>query len=176
MTTVTILDKLKAFLLENVCNSIKLKKPSDKDVDKFELVNPVVHIGWIPPNGFLPQELEQSIPCLIVGIEEAEDDGQDSNLNIKISAVVYNPGFHKETNAEVECAADFSGYVDLLNLLDRTKAEIAKNQIINGIPIQYPIKWGMYQETQPYPYWYGWITFGVKNSSYEPALMIEKYL
>lgn len=177
MTTVKILDKLKDFLSVNVCADMKLKKPSDKDIDNFELVAPAVHIGWIPPKGFLPAELETDIPCLVVGFDEDEDDGQEDDVKIRISAAVYSPGKHiPNATGAVECTPDFEGYIDLLNLLDRTKAEIAKAQIINGIPIKYPIKRGMYQETQPYPYWYGWISFSVKNQSYEPALIVEKYL
>ena len=171
MTTVVILEKLQSFLKENVCSHIKLQKPSDDDVDKYELVNPTVHTGWIPPKGILPAELESAIPCLIVGMDDGNDDGLEGSIGIRISAVVYSPGLHKENGGAIEFIPDFQGYNDLLNLLDRTIAEIAKNQIINGVKVEYPIKWGMYQDNQPYPYWYGWVSFTVKKQSYPKALI-----
>ena len=155
-----------------MCKHLKLQKPSDNDIDNYELVNPAVHIGWIPPKGFLPPELETAIPCLVVGMDEGNDDGQEASLPIRISAAVYSPGLHTiQEGGSVECAPDFQGYIDLLNLIDRTVAEIAKNQILNGVSIEYPIRWGMYQEQQPYPYWYGWVAFSVKRQSYPKALI-----
>lgn len=44
MTTIYILESIQNFSQNNVCNEIKLKKPSDKNVNKFELVNPNVFI------------------------------------------------------------------------------------------------------------------------------------
>lgn len=177
MATVTILENIKTFLKDNVCANIKLQKANDNDVDNYELVNPAVHIGWIPPKGFIPTELEQTIPCLVVGMDESIDDGIEGSIPIRISAAVYSPGLHAPNDKGViECTPDFNGYIDLLNFIDLTVAEIAKNQIINSEPIIYPIKSGMYTEQQPYPYWYGWITFSVKKQSYQPALIAEKYL
>lgn len=172
MTTVTILEKVKTFLEHNVCQFVKLQKPNDDNVDNYELVYPSAHIGWIPPKGFLPPELEVVVPCLVVGMDEADDNGLEGDISLRISAVVYSPGLHKPMEGgEIECTPDFQGYNDLLNLIDRTVAEIAKHQILNGVPIEYPIKWGMHQETQPYPYWYGWISFSVKKQSYPKALV-----
>lgn len=172
MTTVTILERIMTFLEQNVCKNIKLQKPSDNNIDDYTLVNPAVHIGWIPPKGFLPQELEYAIPCLVVGLDEGTDDGQDCSIPIRISAVVYSPGLHvAKEDGSMDFTPDFQGYIDLLNLMDRTIAEIAKHQILNGVAIEYPIKWGMYQEEQPYPYWYGWITFSAKKQSYPRALV-----
>jgi len=170
MTTVEVLERIKEFLQTNVCNRIKLQKPNDKNVDSYELVNPIAHIGWIPQKGFLPNKLDYTIPCLVVGMDEANDDGQDCSIPIRISAVVYSPGLHvKKDDGSIVYTPDFQGYIDLLNLIDRTRAEIAKNHILNGVSIEYPIRWGMYQEEQPYPYWYGWIVFSVRIQAYPKA-------
>lgn len=161
MSTVSVLETLKTFLENHV--DIKLQKDDGDNVGNYELVKPAVHVGWIPPKGYLPPDMKAVIPCLIVGIDEATDDAESEELNIRISAVVYSPGQH---NPDGTYTPDFRGYNDLLNLIDRTKAALLRNQIINNsVVIQYPVKWGMYQD-QPYPYWYGWLTFTVRKMAY----------
>ncbi|MDF2891243.1 MAG: hypothetical protein K0R80_1610 [Clostridia bacterium] len=179
MSTVTILGKIKEFLEEEVAPKIKLQKASDNNVDSYELVNPQVFIGWLPPNGCIPEGLTHTIPCLLVGLEDSSDDGNEGEINIRISAAVYSPGMHKIAGvaeaSTTEFKADFQGYVDLLNLLDRTTAKLIKAQVIkNSVPLVYPVKSGMYQE-QPYPFWYGWITFSVKRPAY-PKVDVAKFL
>ncbi|AYO30252.1 hypothetical protein D2962_06145 [Biomaibacter acetigenes] len=176
MSTVSVLEALKSFLQEKISPIIKLQKPSDNNIHDYKLVNPAIHIGWIPPKGYLPEGMEAAIPCLIVGLDDATDDGQGLELNIRISAAVYSPGLHKPVATGLDYTPDFKGYNDLLNLIDRTVAELMKNQIIDGkVAIQMPVKWGMYQE-QPYPYWYGWITFPVKKQTYPTAEIARQFL
>lgn len=173
MSTITVLETLKEFLQNTVTPTIKLQKPNDNNVRDFELVNPHVHIGWLPPKGYLPEGMESAIPCLIVGMDDGTDDGQGSGVSIRISFAVFSPGLHEPVNNAVKYTPDFQGYIDLLNLIDRTKAELIKNQIINNsFSIQEPVKWGMYQD-QPYPYWYGWITFSIQGQSYARSEILK---
>jgi hypothetical protein len=177
MSTVTILDKIKEFLEESVAPNIKLQKADDNNIDLYELANPQVFIGWLPPKGCIPEGLTHTIPCLLVGLDECSDDGKEGELNLRISAAVYSPGMHKKVGAEegsvTEFKADYQGYIDLLNLLDRTTAELIKAQVIkNSVSLIYPVKSGMYLE-QPYPFWYGWITFSVKKPAYPIAGIAE---
>jgi hypothetical protein len=97
-------------------------------------------------------------------VDDAEDDGQEDDLTIRISFVVWNPGFQDDNK---KLTNDFEGYRDLVNLIELTKHELKVKRIIqNKITVRYPIKRGMYQE-QPYPYWYGWITFKIQQPSCE---------
>jgi len=177
MSTVSVLEALQGFLLEKVSPEIQLQKAEDNNIQSYELVNPAVHVGWLPPNGYLPEGMESAIPCLIVGMDEGSDDGNDQEINIRIPAVVFSPGLHEPVEGGgLKYTPDFKGYNDLLNLIDRTVAELSKNRVIQGaVAIQNPIKWGMYQE-QPYPYWYGWITFSVRNQGYPPSEIVSKIL
>ncbi len=159
MTDNFILEGIQKFLQQKVCPKIELLKPNDKDIEEYRRVNPVVHIGWIPPK--LPEELMtrepiQDVPCIIVGIDEGEDDGQEAGLGIRISFVVYSPG---QYNVFGELASSFDGYRDLINLIMLTRLEVSKAYMIEGITaMEKPYKWGMYQD-QAYPYWQGWFTF-----------------
>jgi len=167
MSTIKILEAYEHFFKEKVTPTIKLQKPSDDNVEDYELVNPQVHVGWVPPKGYLPAGMESAMPCLIVGMDDASDDGQSAEVNIRISVAVYSPGIHAPNSDEsLNYTPDFKGYNDLLNLIDRTVDELLRNRIIYGVSTaELPIKWGMYQD-QPYPYWYGYITFTAsKNSS-----------
>lgn len=176
MSTVSVLEALQGFLQTKVSPGIKLQKAENNKVMEYELVNPAVHVGWVPPAGYLPEGMESAIPCLVVGMDEGSDDGQDGQLNIRIAAAVYSPGLHEPSGGGLKYTPDMKGYNDLLNLIDRTMAELTKNLIIKDAgEIQRPVKWGMYQE-QPYPYWYGWITFSVRNQSYPPSEIAQKYL
>jgi len=171
MSTITVLETLQGFLLEKVTQTIKLQKPNDNNVTEYELVNPQVHIGWIPPKGYLPEGMESAIPCLIVGMDDASKDSTDKEFNIRISAAVFSPGRHMPKEPEgLIYTPDFKGYEDLLNLIDRAVMKLSENPIIDSkVTIQDPIKWGMYQHEQPYPYWYGWITLKVTRPSHSSA-------
>ena len=176
MPTVTTLETIKAFLEERVSSRIELQQPNDDNVQEYSLANPNVFKGWIPPNGYLPAGMESAIPCLVVGMDEAGDDGEQETTKIRISAVVYSPGLHEPDGEAVTYTPDFQGYNDLLNLIDLTTAQLRKNRIINGqLTVELPVKWGMYQE-QPYPYWYGWITFDVRTAPYPVSELAKNYL
>lgn len=177
MSTIAILEALQAFLQDKVTPTIKLQKPNDNNVKDYTLVNPAVHIGWIPPKGYLPEGMESAIPCLIVGMDDGSQDAQSNDLNIRISAAVYSPGLHApDAVGAITYTPDFQGYQDLLNLMDRTLAKLTENRVVNGVSIQDPIKWGMYQSEQPYPYWYGWITFTVSKPAIPPAEIARNLL
>jgi hypothetical protein len=176
MSTMTVLETLKAFLEAKVTPTIKLQKAENDNVQSYELVNPAVHIGWLPPNGYLPEGMESAIPCLIVGMDEATKDDSDVDYNIRISAAVYSPGLHVPVEKELNYSPDFQGYWDLLNLIDRTVIKLGENPIINSkVTIKDPVKWGMYQE-QPYPYWYGWITLPLAKLAVQPAEICRNLL
>jgi len=166
MSSVIILEAFQAFLAEKVASGIKFQQARVNEVQKYELVNPQVHIGWIPPQGFLPPEMEYTIPCLVVGYDEDSDDGQEGSMNIRLSVAVYNPGKHEPDVNGIKYTPNMEGYRDLLNFIDRTKAELLRNRIINKtVTVQLPIKTGMYAQEQPYPFWYGWLTFSVRVKS-----------
>lgn len=172
MHTVATLEILKHFLEEQVSPNIKLQKASDENVLDYTLVQPNVFIGWVPPEGYLPNELESSIPCLVVGLDTGADSQEESVFNIKISFAVYSPGEHRPDGGYTP---NFNGYIDLLNLIDLTKAKLSQSHVLNQkLIISDEIKWGMYQE-QPYPYWYGYMTFSVQGGAY-PRVEVEKLL
>lgn len=181
MTTMKIIENVQKFLEDNVCNTIRLKCPYDNDTERFELINPVVYPVYMPLKRQLPPGIKSAIPCLVVGFDEAEDDGQETGVKIRILAGVYDPGTHVSDGDEVMCVPDTNGWCDLINLLDRTRAEICKSRLLNNTGIQYPVKWGVYQQDEQMfpdlnPYYFGWMSFSVSAPSYPASEIAKKYL
>jgi hypothetical protein len=176
MTTAKVLDSLKEFIETNVSKKIKLQRAEDSNILNYELVHPNVFVGWIPPGGCLPQGTDHQMPCIIVGMDNGSDDDQKLSCDIRLSFAVFSPGEHIPDDAgEINYIQSYKGYMDLLNLMDLTKAELIKHTIINNtLKVEGKITWGMYDE-QSYPYWYGHMRFAVKGAAYSRT-NIEKLL
>lgn len=159
MTDNIIIEALQKFLQERVAGKIKLQAPA-KDIDTYGLVHPAVHVGWIPPKlpeNISPESQVTDIPCIIVGMDEGEDDGDSASLNIRLSFVTFSEGLMKDG----KLYPNYEGYKDLINLIALTRRELSAAVTIGSVTsVQRPFKWGMYKD-QPAPYWYGWMTFSV---------------
>lgn len=181
MTIVKTLESIQKFLQNNVCSNIKLKKPSDKSMNTFELITPNVFIMNLPPKNHLPEGIKSAIPCLICYLDDGLEEALQAELNIRINVITYNPGLHiLNDNIEPVCSPNGEGWRDLLNLIDKILEELQKNQIINGVTIQYPIKWGTYQNERQNAeldaYSYGWITFPIGKKTYPRSEITRKLL
>jgi len=177
MSTVKVLNEIKEFLESNVKPNIKLRLPNDNDITSYSLINPNVFVGWVPPKGYLPENVNFSVPCIVVGLDDGEDDNIDSSYKIRLTFVVYSQLFspNQASNNAENVYANYDGYIELLNFIDLTKAKLRNETIINKyIKIDSSILWSMYLE-QPLPYWYGYMTLTVRNSAY-PASNMESML
>lgn len=163
--TKTMLDKVQMFLENNVAPTIQLQAPSDDDVIDYTLVNPAVHIGWLPPKGLLPEGMDAVIPCLVVQFDKGRIPENQVNYDIRITAVVYSPGLHEIVDGVMVYTPDFKGYTDLLNLIDRTVLTINQAQTIEGMAYEKDsLEWAIYEESA-YPYWYGYIKMTIKTKA-----------
>lgn len=178
MSDITALEAIQAFLKERVASKMRLLKAKGEDINEYELVNPEVSIGWIPPKGYLPQALKGSVPCIIVGHDDGMDNGRQAEINIRIFFAVYNPGNYETLeDGSVIVTPNFEGYKDLLNLISKTKHELSKDRIINNtVTVQYPIRWKMYTNT-PQHYWYGALSFKIrmKSTPYIPDILHQYF-
>ncbi|RPF41911.1 hypothetical protein EDD70_2971 [Hydrogenoanaerobacterium saccharovorans] len=173
--TVTALNELKAYFERNVLDGVLLQKPNDNNILDYTLVQPAVHMGWIPPNGVLSPENVVTIPCLVVGLDEKESSSDDTTLNLRITVAIYDAGLHKQSGEAMEYASNFEGYITLLNLMDKLEAQVLKDRVFAGkYELASPIKSKLYDE-QPYPYWYGQLKFTVTREAY-PVTRYEDYL
>lgn len=160
MTDDKILEGIKNFLAENVANKFKLERPPENGAfDKnYELVNPAVYIGWIPPKNYL-NKYGYDVPAFLVMEDGGEDEGNEASIDIRIGIATYDPGLTTKEETILNTIPNTNGYKDLLNIIQRIRIELSKVVTIENITsIQKPIRWGMYEEQQ-YPYWHGWISF-----------------
>jgi len=164
VTTVEVLDKIRDWLNVNVCSQIKLKKPSDDDVERFELVNPVAFSAYYPVRKV--RDPRAGAPSIVVMFDEASDNGQSYTLPIRLVFCIYSPGFH----SPAAFIPDSEGWRDLLNFIDLAKAAILRSQNLDGISVGLPLTQGLAvpEEQTPglEPYYFGYITFTAITPSY----------
>ncbi|HYE80874.1 MAG TPA: hypothetical protein VEG39_01770 [Clostridia bacterium] len=164
MTENEVLNALVEYI-KSVTADLRFVKGGDKQVT--ELVPPAVYEGWVPPKNYLT-EYGYDVPCVVVGMDEGEDDGQSAKLGIRLTFGIYSPG---AMNTEGQIIPDAKGYIELLHLMTRVRVSLLNQVFINGkCEIEKPVKWGMFDE-QLWPYWHGWMTF---NTPLMVQRVIEK--
>ena len=94
-----MLNSLANFLVNEIASEFLLKKApeNNKITDKYELVNPAVYIGWIPPKGF-ENNYGFSIPSLVVMTDSGIDDNESAEIKARIKIMTYESGIVKENN------------------------------------------------------------------------------
>lgn len=153
MSDINILNKLKDILDINL-KDIKLEKSSDEG--EFELVNPSVYIGWIPPKNYL-DEYGYDIPGIVIMEKKGKEDVEEASLQIRLGIQTYDDG---TTIKDGKVNPNMKGYSDILNLITKIRMILNKNPAEIGLSINKPIEWGFYDE-QNYPFWTGYMEFGV---------------
>lgn len=169
MQTVSSLEQIKEWLEDLItAEKITFKSPQkDNKADTYKLVPPAVHVGFVPPNSIVEQNSKIRIPCLVVGTSETDGDQDSTTMNLQIMAAVYDPGSQMMApdRQQLQLIPNFDGYITLLNFLDRVKEWIQRNDgIADRFQLESPVKLKTYDE-QPWPYWYGFLTFTVSGEA-----------
>lgn len=163
MQTVSSLTKIKSWLEKLIAaEHLTLKSPTDGEhASSYRLAVPAVHVGYVPPNGVLDPKAKPRIPCLVVGAEQSDDDRDGTVIAVRITAAVYDPGEQTfgQSSQQLQLVPNFDGYITLLNFLDRVKEWMLRSDAIAGrFQLESPVALKTYEE-QPWPYWYGTLTF-----------------
>ena len=172
MTALDALRSIKSFIEREVASGIELQKEHS---DPPEYVNPYVSIITLPHKNFMPVNFQ--VPHILIGLENGTDDTEEHALRIRISCATYggSVAFQEQNNIP-----DEKGYLDLLTLLERIKAKLINEAIIEGdCVVERPVTYGIYDEQLTYPYWYGYLQFTVQIPIVEAKLsedIREKYL
>lgn len=158
----TIIDTLKAiqkFLEDEVASDMEFQKEGNPE----EYVNPYVGVMSLPHKNFMPVDFQ--VPYIIVGLANGIDDTDEAKLTIRITCATYGGEI-------VEGIPDTTGYIDLLNLIDRIKLKLIETAVINGAgTVHKPINYGVYNEQLTYPYWYGYLEFDIQIPETEFPMM-----
>ena len=134
--TVSALREIKEWA-EDALRDVQLQRPADGErLDRYELVTPAVRIGWeCLPEVFCRLDRASGrirVPCVVVGADGGDDaDEESTEIQLMFTAVVFDPGRRVGgENGSLGWAANFDGYVNLLNLLDRLRARILRDRRI----------------------------------------------
>jgi len=157
MTGLDALKALKSFLQVNIADKALLQR---EDTMPAEYVHPYVEIMYLPHKNFSPRDFQ--VPLILIGLDNAVDDAQDNMLNLRLTFSTYGGGFYKDEDGNNTTIPDAQGYIDLINIIEKTKLELATAGIIDGQgTIIKPFIWGTYDAEMAYPYFYGYLAFGV---------------
>ena len=99
MLLVESIDKVVAWLNENVCSQIQLKLPDDYKNDKeyaVEYVQPAAFPLYTPGKDRLPPNVRAPIPSVCVQLTEGNDDllKRQRRLQLRLCLACWNPGEH----------------------------------------------------------------------------------
>lgn len=154
MTAVESLKGLKRFIEENVANTIKLRMEA-ASTGEPEYVHPHVGLISLPHKNFMPVNFQ--VPYILIGLAQDTDADDEHALSIRMQFATYGGNYLFKETANIP---DESGYIDLLNLIERTKEKLINAGVIaDSGAINKPITSGIYDEQLTYPYWYGYMTF-----------------
>lgn len=157
MTAVESLKALQKFIEEEVASKILLQKESDT-MEEPERVNPYVALITLPHKNFTPVNFQ--VPHILIGLANGTDATDEHSLSIQMQFATYGGDIAFKETANIP---DSSGYIDLLNLIELTKAKLVQAAVINDCGVvDRPIMYGIYHEEITYPYWYGYVTFDLQ--------------
>ncbi len=159
-----LIDDLTEWLQKEVCNKVKLKKPSQRGDSSYsyELVNPTAFPCFCPPQDKV--QLPTS-PSITVQIDNATDDLTDESLvNIALIFSVWNTGTHDNRN-EPTFEKNLDGWRDLWHFIDKARLAIRKHFSVAGYEVKSQINCrplaGDNAIMGTYPYYFGEVTFTV---------------
>ncbi|MVB11076.1 hypothetical protein CAFE_17780 [Caprobacter fermentans] len=163
--TASSLKLIQKWLSDHIAADGMQLKQSQKDnkIGNYVLAAPAVHIGLVPPNGVVDPAAGLRVPCLVIGAAESDSDAEETRITLQITAIVYDPGTQ---DGPASLVPNFDGYLTLINLLDRVREWVMKEDGAAGcFSLEGGVKLTPYEE-QPWPYWYGFLTFTVSGEPY----------
>ncbi len=177
-TTLNNLDTLAAWLKENVCANLEFKKPDDKNNDNsygYTLVNPDVHVLYIPTKDVLPSD-RHAVPSILVQFSDEEVFPKKSNgiINFKLGFATWNPGLHTSE----EYTRNAMGFREVWNFVEYTKNALINQEFIGPMRIRLEdgIECGPVQQqgviADFYPYWFAYLLF---SAEFGTAAIHKKY-
>lgn len=170
MSALNILDSVLDFYKKNIANTIELQKATERN-DQYELVNPSVHEGWIPPEGIIDTH---AVPGILISHEKGRTNFEDMKRRVivVVTYVVYSPGDTIKTGGNYETKLNFKGYRDLVNLMDRAELKLLGVPDIEGFEIDSEIESDIFRESV-YPFFYGTHKFTLSESISNVRYKIE---
>lgn len=182
MSVVNILERVTAWVQEEICPQISLKVPPDNEAAatdegyEWETVHPTAFPLFVPTKDKLPPLVRSPFPSICVRFSDGVDDMKSDSgaMNVELYFSTWSTGthgkdvlipandgsgaFHKLN--EEEAAAYFrrtsDGWRDVWNMIDIALREIESTTSIRGLLIDrsVPVKYGPLKEQEAIPDFY----------------------
>lgn len=156
-TQIEVLEKLKK-IIEEATDDLLLENGMINN-GKYELVKPVVNIGYVPPKKLAFEGY--TVPGVTLYIKEGEEtEDEFDKINVLIGIQTYDPGNTIVSDEKSNTEYTLEGYKDILNVIQRIRRKLNNMSELDGLLIKKPLKWGFFDE-QLYPYWAGYINLNI---------------
>lgn len=168
MTIIKVLDEVKTWFQNEVCNNFTFKKEPNKEeaIDsgyKYELVNPKAFLMYVP--------FDEKFPSVTIQFSDGSVDKfkESGELKLRFLFATWNPGLHYEENKTPAFKENSEGWRDVWNFIDGTLQKLTNtNHIGDHIRIKHEDKFqfGALSENgnmpNYYPHWCAWLTFTIQ--------------
>lgn len=153
MTLLDALKDIKSF----VKDQIDLQKILLQAENGEGYVKPYVEICFFPHKNFTPGAFQS--PGILVSVDNATDDAKDHTATVRLLCSTFGGGYYKDSDGLQTDIPDGSGYLDLINLMERLETALAAEAAVGRCTVRKPIELGIYDTEPSWPYWYGFLQF-----------------
>jgi hypothetical protein len=179
---VALIDRLNEWTQENVCNTIELKERSEiaDAAYAFKLVHPTAFPVYCSPDD-KGRTVAPRVPSVTVQMDKLVTKRGDGTANIAMIFVVWNPGEHDFSDPEnKKFTKNTNGWRDLFGFMDHAISTIEKSldaggYVLDGEITARPLN-GDQSLMGTYPYYYGELSFTVKNQNDTTPDAVKKLL
>ena len=180
MTPFDVLKRVTEFTRTQIAPTLLMRKETRHSGDLLdatevlpEYTQPDVCYGTMPHKNFQP--LDFQIPMIMWTFDEVRDDG-DYSEGRTVNLRAYVGAYSSELYQCDTKLPDNKAFVDLINALEKMYIELSRHHVINGVGIQKPINYGIYDGAY-YPYAYGWLTITaeIERVKYDDEINLDDY-
>ena len=164
MTIIKVLEEVRTWLQNEVCENFTFKKEPAKEeaIDSsydFELVKPKAFLMYVP--------FEEKFPSVTIQFSDGNLNKfkESGELKLRFLFATWNPGLHDKDKFEINA----EGWRDVWNFVDGTLRKLTNtNHIGDYIRIKHEdgFQFGAMSEDGNipnfYPHWGAWLTFTIK--------------
>lgn len=136
-----------------------------------EYVEPYVEICFFPHKNFTPGGFQS--PGILISADNATDDAREHTATIRLLCSTYGGGFYEDEGGFQTDIPDGSGYLDLINLMERLEIALAAEAAVGRCTVRKPIELGVYDTEPSWPYWYGYLQFSIDLPANEYVISKE---
>lgn len=180
MTIASTMDQVCAWLNENVCAKVELKRPP-RDGERtgdgyaYERVHPYAFPLYLPTQDKLPPDASGSFPSICVMLDEGRDGAMNREISLTLGFGAWSPGVHPEDwlfpgggegeRPSYRNAAE--GWREIWNFVDQTVTAIESATYMGDLEVVEGVDFAPYKAQEAvadnWPFWFAFCRFKVRS-------------